>query len=345
MKIPRGWTTCLAFILLLLVCCTGCLNHSESGAQASVPVFDPEKANAEVASYVKLAREYLSRRDFDKAVETLERAVAVQGATERSEAANLLSATLPLHAKGHAPRPVDTARYTSSMGPAEVVQGYLASTTWQDRVPFVLKPLETGPLMAQMYRNTRFEPTKWRPGKVTLPDKKSVSVGLRLNVTVDMSETSPERPFWRYVVERTDEGYKIDWQASQALLWEEQEAAARQALQLENPVLEVRVLKIEDSLGDAVYFHLRVTNRSNKFVGGWQLDLEVTDQSGGYLALNTITGFNLAAGQSQVEQTIFSRLRASQIGRYKFSVKSVRVDLGGGKSKDATRYYTVSVMK
>ena len=342
MKISAQATTWFGFLLSLLVCCAGCGRRTEAGAQASVPVSDPQKANAEVAGYVNLAREYLSRKEFDKAVETLERAVAVQGATENSEATNLLAAALPLHAKGRTPKPVDTARYSSSMGPVEVVQGYLASATWQDRVPFVLRPLETGPLMAQTYQNTRFEPTKWRPGKVMPPDKQDVPVGSRLNVTVDMSETSPERPFWRYVVQRTDEGYKIDWQASQAFLWEDQEAAARRALQLENPVLGVCVLKIEES-GEAVYFHIRVTNRSNKFLSGWQLNLELADQSGNYLAAEPHTGFNLAAGQSQVEKIIFLRLRAGRIGTHKFSVKSARVDLGGGKWKDATKYYAVSV--
>lgn len=342
MKISVQVTTCFSFILLMLVCCAGCGNNIEGGAQAPVPVFDPEKANAEVAGYVKLAREYLSRRYFDKAVETLECAVAVQGATEKNEATNLLAATLPLHAKGHAPKPVDTSRYSSSMGPVEVVQGYLASATWQDRVSFVLKPLETGPLMAQTYQNTRFEPSKWRPGKVMQPKKQGVSVGSRLTIAVDMSETSPERPFWRYVVERTDEGYKIDWQASQALLWADQEAAARHALQLNNPVLEVRVLKVEE-FGNAVYFHIRVTNRSNKYLRSWQLNLELANQSGDYLALQTISGSNLAAGESQVEKTVFLQLRASRIGTHKFSLKSVLVDPGGGKWKDATKYYTVSV--
>jgi hypothetical protein len=176
------------------------------------------------------------------------------------------------------------------------------------------------------------------------PDKQDVlgaPVGSRLIVTVDMSETSPERPFWRYVLERTDEGYKIDWQATRALLWEDQEAAARRALQLDNPVLEVRVLKVEES-GDAVYFHVRLTNRSNKFLVGWQLDLELADRSGNYLAAETHTGFNLAAGRSQVEKIMFLRLQASRVASYTFSIKTARIDLGGGKWKDATKYYTVS---
>lgn len=345
--------THFGLILIMLACCAGCGSRVEAGAQPSVPVpDDPQKANPEVAGYVTLAREDLSRREFDKAVETLERTVPVHGATDKNEATNLLAPALPLHAKGqangdakgpvkgHAPEPVEAARYASSMGPVEVVQGYLASATWQDRVPFVLRPLETGPLMAQTYKNTRFEPGKLRPGKVMPPDKQSASVGSRLIVTVDMSETSPERPFWRYVLERTDEGYKIDWQASQALLWEEREAAARRAIQLDNPVLEVRVLKVEES-GDAVYFHVRVTNRSNKFLSGWQLSLELADPSGNYLAAETQTGFNLAAGQSQVEKIMFLRVQASRVATYTFSVKTARIDLGGGKWKDATRYYSI----
>lgn len=288
--------------------CAGCTNHPDSEEHATVSVLDPETANAEVAGYVKLAKEYISRQNFNKAVEVLERAVSVQGATEKTSAANLLAAVQPLQAKEGVLPSVNADRYSSSMGPVEVVHGYLASTTWQDRVAFVLRPHETGPIMASTYQNTQFDPSKWRPGKVFPPEKQNIAVGLRMMVTVDMSESSPENPSWQYVVERTGDGYKIDWQASQALSWAEEEAAARRALQLDNPVLETRVLRIEDRYGSAV-MHVRITNRSNKFLATWQLALELTDRSGEYLAAESITGFNLLAGQGLIEKVHFSKPR------------------------------------
>ncbi len=333
-QMGRRFTCCMT--LVAAACCIGCSQHSDTYSQSSIAVIDPQKANAEVTGYVVLAKEYLSRKEFGKAVETLDRAVSIEGATDRLEATNLLASTLPL---ANRPKNVNATRYSSTMSPVEVVQAYMASKTWQERVPFVLRPIETGPLMANTYRNATFDPTSYRPATILPLEKESVPIGERMTIKVDVSESSPQEPCWPYIIENTGEGYKIDWEASQAISQANREANARRALQLDNPVLAVQVLKVEQ-VGSYVYCHCRVRNESNKYISNWNLSVAFEDLSGKYLSNELIFGSNLSAGQSEIDK-VMPKLNLADLGIPKFSVKHVTIDLGGENRKDATRYFSV----
>jgi hypothetical protein len=102
--------------------------------------------------------------------------------------------------------------------PEEVVKAYVAidATQWERRLPYVLNPEKVRPLMARQYAGVqRKRPAK--PGTVLHVKNKNVAVGSTITVTVDASESHPEYPQWTYVVMRTQEGFKVDWEASIAL--------------------------------------------------------------------------------------------------------------------------------
>ena len=94
----------------------------------------------------------------------------------------------------------------------ELMQGYWSAGKWEDRLPFILNPNENMLLMERYYRESTI-----RPSEVIrillLNETQEVGVGeyAKLRVTSTGKFKDWTREFYAL---HTEDGFKIDWQAS-----------------------------------------------------------------------------------------------------------------------------------
>ena len=96
----------------------------------------------------------------------------------------------------------------------EVMVNYFAAETWQDRLPFVLHPNTTGPLMKRHYGIGQFGKLE-ATNIIPYDGQSKVGIGeyIRLFVYYDDKEDATTHSYL-YYVKRTRGGYKVDWEAS-----------------------------------------------------------------------------------------------------------------------------------
>ncbi len=97
----------------------------------------------------------------------------------------------------------------------KVMVNYFAAETWQDRLPFVLHPNTTEPLMKRHYgigQFGKFEATNIIP----YDGQSKVGIGeyIRLLVYYRDRQDGSTSPPHLYYVKRVRGGYKVDWEAS-----------------------------------------------------------------------------------------------------------------------------------
>jgi len=207
--------------------------------------------------------------------------------------------------------------------PEGVVKAYLAATTWEERLPYVQNVEKVRPLMAQLYRNTKLNPDKFLPGNVVSVENQNAPVGGKCLVTVDVSTSSPDAPRWTYVVVHTQDGFKVDWEESQALGKKEQETAVQNKMRELNPVIEVEVLRWGQSGSYAVVeFHL--TNKSNALFTYVAVAMDGFNAKGDYLGHNDTNETNVRAGQSLVKQISFNNVKVGEIASWKMTICTCR---------------------
>jgi hypothetical protein len=237
-----------------------------------------------------------------------------------------------------------TDRYTN---PEDVLKAYFSAPTWEERLPWVLNPESVRTQMAARYRNSNLLTVikKIQPGTIYPLEKTSFAVGERVILKINVSQGYPYHEYLRYVLEKTDEGFKVDWLESMKLDGEDDERANQKELQLVDPLLEVQVLKVYQSSPSHTNLDIKVVNKSNKFISFWKVEADLHDAGGNYLGHDSTNGSNLRPGQSVTGKIIYSDIRAANVNSWKLSLGDVNVDLGGGRKREATKYYTLKEIR
>jgi len=120
--------------------------------------------NEVVANNLKTAKVLLDAGDYEKAIDYLAKAVAVEEATNRDEAKKLLKDTIG--ARNHdamlqqivklSPNPnTESPKYVLPDGKwnaEQLVRAYLQSPTWYHRLPLVVNTEKVEPMMQEYYR-------------------------------------------------------------------------------------------------------------------------------------------------------------------------------------------------
>lgn len=116
------------------------------------------------------------------------------------------------------------------------------------------------------------------------------------------------------------------------------------AAQQGTSVLEFKFLKMYQS-GSWAKVDFSLKNRSDQFIGFWQVSADLFDSKGEYLAHSYTNGHNLRAGQSLTATILVPDVRASAIKSWKLFIDNIRVEKGSGTSFDATRYYKLKELE
>jgi len=226
--------------------------------------------------------------------------------------------------------------------PEEALRAYLECEYWQDRIPLVVDGDRVSQAMRERYKNTvhpvRARYYKIRPNPETLPGDAGALLYL---VNRNGSDA-------KYVVRKTVQGYKVDWTASLGF-WQKSETAGQQQAHaatverfgLQNPVLHVRVERIEQSSSYAK-LKIRVLNSSKAFLGYWAVSASIFDRNGEFLANAYTNGQNLKPGDDVYDDISFGDVQAHDISKWKLKIDRLTVNNPAGERlPDAEKYFTL----
>ncbi len=245
-------------------------------------------------------------------------------------------------AKKDPPAEVGTPKLPSLSTPEGTVKGYLAAATWEDRLPYVLNADRVRSEMAKLYQNTpRFKPDNFLPGTVVGVEGRNVPVGGRCTVTVDVSTSYPDFPRWTYILVRTPEGFKVDWEASQDRGKREQHDALQAKLRELNPVIDIEVLRCKQSYSHTE-IEFRLTNRSTALFSYVAVTMSIHDAKGQYLGNNFTNATNVRAGQSIVKHVSFDNVKVGEVASWEMGVQDVTIDRGDGQRLTATNVFKLN---
>jgi hypothetical protein len=228
--------------------------------------------------------------------------------------------------------------------PEEALRAYLEAEYWQDRIPLVVDGDQVSGAMRERYQNIR-HPVRTRYYKIR-PNPKPLSgdEGAILYL-VNRNGSDVE-----YVVQKTTQGYKVDWTAS-LRLWQKSETADQQQahaatverFSLQNPVLHVRVERLAQSSTSYAKLHIRVLNSSKAFLGYWAITATVFDRNGQFLAHAYTNGRNLKPGADVFDDISFANIQAHQITKWTLKIKGITVQNPAGETlHDAEKYFTLT---
>jgi hypothetical protein len=305
-----------------------------------------ERPNDKVDTSVAKAKANRDNGDTESAIAALATALSVEGATNKDEAMRLLkdiivsqsskNSLLEALVKPKAPawpwvEPKDT--WTIE----DLMRAYVQAPTWQHKLPFIIDSNKARPLMAEHYAAGYQAASSFT---IRPPTRNQIAVGETTRIGVDL----PGSKLVMYVVVRNAEGYRIDWIASRAIWFAEQEANYRKSHGLVDAVLQIQVLNVKQANSFAELV-VRVTNRSDAYLSYWQIDCEVHDNTNKYLSHKMKNGTNLASHGSTVITLSFSDTHAANIKGWAFKLGGVSIDDGGGRRSDVTKLFTVSEKK
>lgn len=97
--------------------------------------------------------------------------------------------------------------------PEQVVENYLKAKDWQERLKYVLEPDRVKPVMEKRYGNLQYTP----PEKYKVNTPKQINdqwVAVEAAISGKNAFGQPDSFPWIYYLQKTDRGYKIDWESS-----------------------------------------------------------------------------------------------------------------------------------
>lgn len=205
----------------------------------------------------------------------------------------------------------------------------------------MLNPDRVRPEMVKVYRgNPSFKAEDFLPGTVVSIDNGNASIGVKCTLVVDVSTSSPDHPRWTYLLVRTPEGFKVDWEASQAQSKKEYEAIVQAKMRELNPVVEIEVLRWYES-GSYACAEFRLTNKSKALFPFVAVEMEIHNAKGDYLGNDDTNETNVRTGQSVVKEFNFNNVKVGEVASWKLTLKDVRIDQGGGRKADATEFFSL----
>lgn len=234
-----------------------------------------------------------------------------------------------------------TSTSPSLSTPEAAVKGYLAARTWEERLPYVLNADRVRPEMAKVYKNTQFKAENFLPGTIVAVENRNAPVGGKCTVTVDVSTASPNVPRWTYLLVRTPDGFKVDWEASQEQSKKEQNEALETKLRELNPVIDIEVLRCKQS-NSRCEIEFRLTNRSMALFTYVAVTMSIHNAKGEYLGNNFTNATNVRAGQSIVKSISFDNVKVGEVASWKMGIEDVTIDRGDGQRKVATTVFKLN---
>ncbi len=222
----------------------------------------------------------------------------------------------------------------TSSTPESTIQEYLATSTWEQRLPLILNADRLRPKLANIYRNVQqFKRDDFLPGTIKSVENRNASIGEKCIVTVDVSKSSPDTPSWTYILIRTVDGFKVDWEASQ-------NEAVHDKFRDVNPVIEVEILRCRQSYS-RTEFEFRITNKSTTLFSYVAITMSIHNAQGGYLGNSFTNETNVRAGGSVIKSISFDNVTVGEVASWKIGIDGVTIDRGDGRRIDATAAFTL----
>jgi hypothetical protein len=305
-----------------------------------------EPPQIRVDRHLAQAKEYLGKGDRERAIISLAKAVAVDAAPDKAEALRMLRDTASARTESKflerllkQPQPEPPVLLPQPDWSAEeLIRAYFQAPTWRHRLPFVVPSRKTETLMAEYYQGGYSTPASFRVRSIR---GDATRIGGSFVALVDLP-TQHDVP---YVIARTAEGYRIDWEASLSKWEAAKEAAFRASHGLIDANAEVELLRLRQSSPIHVDADIRVSNQSQVQITYWRIDLEVYDSHNRYLAHVTGSGTNLQAGQSTISELILSDAQAARIASWKIKLSQVNVKAANSSNIDVTTYFSITERK
>ncbi len=230
--------------------------------------------------------------------------------------------------------------------PEDALKAYLECEYWQDRIAVVFDSENASKAMAEQYRNTT---TSVRARYYKIPSNYttlSSDTNARLyTVNFDGSES-------KYVVRKTDAGFKVDWLASKTVWDSEKQQEQMDKIQqikddfkLGNATLHIKVERVSQSRSYAK-IHIRLKNSSQAHLGYWKIDAVVFDHQGKYLGHAYTNGENLRPDADVYGDISFGDIQANQVGSWKLTIGGLTIeDSKGNRLSDGEKYFTLEEVK
>lgn len=245
----------------------------------------------------------------------------------------------PPSIKNDPPTAVGTTISPLLFTPEATIEGYLSAGKWEERLPYVLNADRVRPEMAKVYRNTPpFKAEDFLPGNIVAVENRNTPVGGRCTVIVDVSRSSPDLPRWTYILVRTADGFKVDWEASQELSKKVQNEALQAKLRELNPVIDIEVLRCKQSYS-RTEIEFRLTNRSTTLFSYVAVTMSIHNTKDEYLGNGFTNATNVRAGQSIVKSISFDNVKVGEVASWKMGIEDVTIDRGDGQRTTATTVF------
>ena len=222
--------------------------------------------------------------------------------------------------------------------PEATIKGYLAAGTWEERLPYVLNADRVRPEMAKLYQNNKFKALNFLPGTVLSVENRDATVGGKCTLVLDVSTSSPDFPRWTYILVRTSDGFKVDWEASQDMAKKEQAEALQAKL---NPVIDIEVLRCKEEYS-RTEIEFRLTNKSKSLFSYVGVTASVYNDKREYLGNDYTNETNVRSGQSVIKSISFKNVKLDEVASWKLDIKGVRIDLGDGQPVEATSVFKLN---
>ena len=247
-----------------------------------------------------------------------------------------------LASKNDSPASSGTKISPSLSEPETTIKGYLSAGTWEERLPYVLNADNVRPKMAKLYHNQpAFNSENFLPGTVLSVENRNAAVGGKCTVSIDVSTSTPDIPRWTFILVRTPEGFKVDWEVSLDLIRKDHNDALQAKLRELNPVIDMEVLQCKQA-NDYTEVQFRLTNRSKALLSYVAVTMSIHNVKDEYLGSDYTNETNVRAGQSILKSFSFNNVRVEEVASWQMGVKSVVIDQGDGTRTDATTAFSLN---
>ncbi len=310
----------VAVVMLIVLGCSGSGDLEKAKQDAKAAMAEVEKLRAEF-ELAKLKAEKELAEAKAKQAEAEAKAAASEADADTSKAALGFIGMRDLPAVSQ-PDPKWT--------PQELLAAYFNASSWSHREPLVKDYERVEPLIKSHYRSTLLKPMAFEVLQLT---PESTDVGSTLTATIKLATGKSD-----YVIIRTKEGYRIDWEANSKKWLAAKDARFREAHGLVDATIEAKLVKKEESAG-STRLTFEFTNRSNAHLSSATITVTAFGANGQYLQKSSCHLNDLPPRESTFESITLIDVAPSDLRTWKLNVSLVSIRTSSGDTEYVGKYF------
>ncbi len=214
--------------------------------------------------------------------------------------------------------------------PQELLAAYFNAPSWLHRVPLVKDCERVKPLMKSHYGTARIKPMEFEVLRLA---PESAEIGNTLTATVKLATDTTD-----YMIFRSAEGYRVDWESSREKWLAAEEARFREAHGLVNASVHAKLVKQGQS-GNFPELTFEFTNHSDAYLANATIEVTAFGKSGRYLQKGLCFVRDLPPGKSTFESITLVQIAPSDLKTWNMKMSQVSIQTRSGGTESADKYF------